>query len=61
VAVGFGIANAEQVREVVRVADAAIVGSAIMRKIAQSRGKGAGVVVEEAGRFVKELAGGLTA
>ncbi|MBA3830796.1 MAG: tryptophan synthase subunit alpha [Chthoniobacterales bacterium] len=35
VAVGFGISSAEQVREVARVADAVVVGSAIVRQIAE--------------------------
>jgi tryptophan synthase alpha chain len=57
VAVGFGIASAEHVRSVVRHADAAIVGSALVRRLAQP-----GVDAESAARgFVAELAQGLTA
>jgi tryptophan synthase alpha chain len=33
VAVGFGISTAEQIREVWRFADAAVIGSAIVREI----------------------------
>jgi tryptophan synthase alpha chain len=62
-AVGFGVANAEQVRQVVNVADAAIVGSAIMRRVTQQReqGKPPEAVVESIGTFVGELARGLEA
>lgn len=73
IAVGFGVSNADQVRQVVSVADAAIVGSAIMRRIAACRQAPAGAtsggasggtsggcgVVAEVERFVTELAGGL--
>ena len=33
IAVGFGVSTADHVREVVSVADAAIVGSAFMRRV----------------------------
>lgn len=57
-AVGFGIASAEQVRTVVRGADAdaAIVGSALVEQMASAGGEGAAA---SAGRFVAELAKGL--
>jgi tryptophan synthase alpha chain len=57
-AVGFGISTADQVRAVVREADAAIVGSALVRRIhdAQEAGRDAAA---EAGRFTAELAEGL--
>ena len=61
IAVGFGIATAEHVNQVVQIADAAIVGSAIVRRIAEHRDQDAGVVVEHVERFVGELAGGLSA
>jgi tryptophan synthase alpha chain len=35
IAVGFGISTAEQVRQVWRFADAAVIGSAIVRQIEQ--------------------------
>ena len=57
-AVGFGVSSAAQVREVVGVADAAIVGSALVKVIDQARG---GDVVARAGGFMQELASGLTA
>jgi len=61
VAVGFGVSDAEQVRDVVAVADAAIVGSAIMRRVADHRDAGTDRVVEEVSAFVRELVGGLPA
>lgn len=59
IAVGFGVSTAQQVRQVVQVADAAIVGSAIMRRIAQQRENGSAAVVESVAQFVGELAQGL--
>ena len=53
VAVGFGIANAEHVRDVWRYADAVVVGSAIVKKIeehAENRD-----LVREIGRFAASL------
>lgn len=59
-AVGFGISTAEQVRQVVRDAgaDAAIVGSALVRRLTDASRSGQDVVAagEE---FVRELARGL--
>jgi tryptophan synthase alpha chain len=51
VALGFGIANAEQVAEAGEFADAVVVGSAIVEKIEQNRGREAVAV----GAFVKQL------
>jgi len=59
IACGFGISNAEHVRAVVRHADAAIVGSAIVRKMDESIRAG-GDPVQTAGRMVRELAQGLS-
>ncbi len=61
IAVGFGISNAEQVRQVTRVADAAIVGSAIVRRIAEHQDQGTDVIVREVEQFVRTLTSGLTA
>jgi len=60
IAVGFGISTAAQVREVTTVADAAIVGSAVMRRVAEHRVKGPDAVVSVAGTFMAELASGLS-
>jgi len=63
-AVGFGIKTAAQVAEIGKLADAAVVGSAIVQKLADSldeTGKPRdGAAVSVLG-FVKELAAGLTA
>ena len=59
IAVGFGVSSAEQVAQVVSVADAAIVGSAIMRRVAQQRERGADAVVTSVADFVAGLAQGL--
>jgi len=59
IAVGFGVGSRGQVRQVLEVADAVIVGSAIMRRVAQRREDGPDAVVEEVGGFVRELAEGL--
>src|SRR6267378_2346738 len=53
VAVGFGISTAEQVREVWRFADAAVIGSAIVsqiQKLADSRD-----LVKHVGEFARSL------
>lgn len=53
VAVGFGISNKEQVRDVWRYADAAVVGSAIVVEI--ERRAGAADLVEHVGEFTRHL------
>jgi tryptophan synthase alpha chain len=53
VAVGFGISNAEQVKETWRYADAAVVGSALVAEIEKM--KDAADTVERVGQFVREL------
>ena len=53
VAVGFGVSTAEQMREVWRFADAAVVGSAIVREI--DRLKTAPDLVQRVGKFAKSL------
>lgn len=57
-AVGFGISTADHVRQVVEVADAAIVGSAMMRRVAQHRDAGGDAVVREVEALTRELAAG---
>ncbi len=62
VAVGFGIRTPEQAAEVASVADAAVVGSAIVDRIAGALdvgGRAAETVVEDALAFVRELAAGV--
>lgn len=59
IACGFGISTAAQVRAVVEHADAAIVGSALVRRIEDAIAAD-GDAVQVAGEFVGELAEGLT-
>ena len=61
ITVGFGISNAEQVRAVTRVADAAIVGSALVKHIAKHIDDIADPdrIAQAAGEFTAELATGL--
>jgi tryptophan synthase alpha chain len=61
VCVGFGISRPEHVRQVCAVADGAIVGSAIVRRITAAVDAGATAkgIVDQATDFVRELAGGL--
>jgi len=53
VAVGFGISTAEQVREVWRFADAAVVGSAIVSQIEKMTGSSD--LVGRVGEFARSL------
>lgn len=57
IAVGFGVSTREHVEQVTDIADAAIVGSAIMRRIAEVRDQGSDAVADEIGKFVGELTG----
>jgi tryptophan synthase alpha subunit len=59
-ACGFGISTAEHVRQVTAHADAAIVGSALARRMeeATAGGAAAGEVVRVGGEFVRQLATG---
>jgi tryptophan synthase alpha chain len=54
IAVGFGISTAEQAREVAQMADAIVVGSAIVEKIGEIGG--AADMPERIGEFLKPLA-----
>ena len=56
VALGFGISRPEHVREVTAFADAAVVGSAIVERLAQAVGRGEDPALE-AERFVRWLKG----
>ena len=55
VAVGFGISTAEQVRQVWKFAEAAVIGSAIVREI--ERLSGEGNLVKQLGEFARSLLG----
>ena len=55
VAVGFGISTAQQVRQVWKFADAAVIGSAIVREI--ERLSGEGDLVKQLGEFARSLLG----
>lgn len=57
-AVGFGVSDADQVKSVVSVADAAIVGSALVRRIHEAA-QAKRDAVAEAAAFTRELAKGL--
>ena len=61
IAVGFGISSAQHVKTVVREADAAIVGSAIVRRIAEHRNQGSDAVISAVQVFATQLATGLSA
>jgi tryptophan synthase alpha chain len=54
--VGFGISSPEQVKAVAAVADGAIVGSALVRLVAESAGKPREALLAEVDRFVADLA-----
>ena len=54
IAVGFGISNADQAREVAKHADAIVVGSAIVDLIAKHGNKPE--AIEAVGRFAREIA-----
>lgn len=58
IACGFGISTPEQVAKIVESADGAIVGSALVRRLIESRAKGQDYVVE-AELAITELATGL--
>jgi tryptophan synthase alpha chain len=63
ICVGFGISTAQQVHEVTRVADGAIVGSAVIRRLAQASagGEGGDIAKEREGltALLRELSMGL--
>jgi tryptophan synthase alpha chain len=61
ICIGFGISGPDQIAQLAPVADGLIVGSAIVRRIADLEDAGATSesIVAEIGRFVRELAGPL--
>jgi tryptophan synthase alpha chain len=54
--VGFGISGPDQVRAVAQVADGVIVGSALVRCVAEAAGRSRDDVLADAGRYVADLA-----
>lgn len=61
IAVGFGISRPEHVQAVTQVADAAIVGSALVKRLGEHLNDPPQVVAEHAGQFITELAQALPA
>jgi tryptophan synthase alpha chain len=59
ICVGFGISTPEQVREVTRVADGAIVGSAVIRRVTANANLGVGEQRAGLAEFIRELGKGL--
>jgi tryptophan synthase alpha chain len=59
ICIGFGISSPEQVKLLATVADGLIVGSAIVRRLAEGVNRPRNEVVKEIGQFVGELAGTL--
>ena len=61
IAVGFGIKTTEQVQQTAKVADAVVVGSAVIEKIADGleNKRTSDEIVDGVHGFVRELAGGL--
>lgn len=55
VCIGFGISGPDQVRQLATVADGLIVGSAIVRRLAEAVNRPRGEVVHEIGQFAGEL------
>jgi tryptophan synthase alpha chain len=55
VCVGFGISNAPHVAQLAQVADGAIVGSAIVRRMKQHESEGPGVIADAVGAYCREL------
>ncbi len=56
ICIGFGISGPSQVRELAPVADGLIVGSAIVRRLAEAINRPRAEVIREIGQFVGELA-----
>ncbi len=59
ICVGFGVSTADHVREVTRVADGAIVGSAVIRKLREVASNPIAKQCETLGALLRELAMGL--
>ena len=59
ICIGFGISGPEQIRQLAPVADGLIVGSALVRRLAEAVNRPKGEVVREIGQFIAELAAAL--
>ena len=59
ICIGFGIGEPAHIRALAPVADGLIVGSAIVRRLAEAGSRTPGEVVREIGEFIGELAGAL--
>jgi tryptophan synthase alpha chain len=59
ICIGFGIGSPEQVRELAPVADGLIVGSALIRRLAEAVNRPRQDVVKEIGQFIGELSDAL--
>ncbi|MGA8350498.1 MAG: tryptophan synthase subunit alpha, partial [Isosphaeraceae bacterium] len=59
ICIGFGIGSPEQVKELAPVADGLIVGSALVRRLAEAVNRPRVEVIKEIGQFVGELSGAL--
>ena len=55
ICIGFGISGPDQVRQLAPVADGLIIGSAIVRRLAEAVNRPRAEVVREIGQFVGEL------
>lgn len=60
VCIGFGISEPEHVRQLAPVADGLIVGSAIMRRIAESAGRRPAQAIQSVGDYVASLVAALS-
>ncbi|RUL88870.1 tryptophan synthase subunit alpha [Tautonia sociabilis] len=59
ICIGFGISRAEHIRALAPVADGLIVGSALVRRLAEAADQPRGALVDRIGSFIEELAGAL--
>ncbi len=59
ICIGFGISSPEHIRALAPVADGLIVGSALVRRIADSADRPRAELVQNIGQFIAELAGAL--
>jgi len=55
ICIGFGISTAEHVKHLAPVADGLIVGSAVVRRIAEASTKSREVVLKDVGDYVASL------